>query len=115
MFKVSERAAEALHEALDANERDESDVFRLTASLEGVDLQIGEQQDGDQIITHGDRDVLAVQSDAADALDGAVLDAVQTEAGPRLVLQGPDSTMAEEDEAPDRGRGSRRDGSSESI
>jgi hypothetical protein len=91
MLKVSDKAAAALHEALDANDAEESDLFRLSASLDGIDLTIGQPADGDQIVTHADRDVLAVEADASDALDNATLDAVETDDGPRLVLEPPDS------------------------
>ena len=89
MLKVSDKAAAALHEALDANDAGESDVFRLSATMEGIDLTIGPREDGDQVVTHASRDVLAVEPDASDALDNATLDAVETDDGPRLVLEPP--------------------------
>jgi hypothetical protein len=91
MLKVSEKAAAALYEALDANGADPSDVFRLSATMDGIDLAIGQREDGDQIVSHHSRDVLAVEHDASDALDNATLDAVETDDGPRLVLEPPDS------------------------
>ena len=90
MLTVSERAASVLHDALAADEAGEEELFRLTGSGDDLTLLIGGARKDDQLITHERRGVLAIAADIAGAFDGAVLDAMDTPEGPRLILRGPD-------------------------
>lgn len=89
MLQVSDRAAAVLHETLDENTEDTQDVLRLAMTEEGLALAVGGQQDGDQVVEHEARPVLAVPRDLAGLLDGASIDAVETPEGVRLVFDAP--------------------------
>lgn len=89
MLQVSERAAAILHETLDENTDDASDVLRLAMTEDGLALAIGAQEDGDQVVEHAQRAVLAIPRDLSGLLDGASIDAVETPEGTRLVFDAP--------------------------
>lgn len=87
MLNVTEKAAGALLESLDASKSEESQLLRLTRAAEGLGLALDQERDGDQVVEHDERKILVVEQDISQALDGATLDAVDTPEGPRLVLQ----------------------------
>lgn len=89
MLNVTEKAAAALHDSLEANREEESQVLRLTPSGEGLGIALDEEQEGDDVILHEDRKVLVIAPAIAEALDGATIDAVDTPQGHRLVLEPP--------------------------
>jgi Fe-S cluster assembly iron-binding protein IscA len=91
MINVTEKAAEALSETLDANRKEDSaQVLRLVSSEQGFGLGLDEERDGDQVVTHDERTVLVIESSVAQAFDGAVVDAVPSPEGPRIVIQPPE-------------------------
>jgi Fe-S cluster assembly iron-binding protein IscA len=92
MLTVTEKAAEALSDALQAADSDDSHVLRLASSGEGLGLALDEERDGDQVVVHEERKVLVIEAEVAQALTGAVVDAVDTPEGRRLVLQSPDGS-----------------------
>ncbi len=89
MINVSEKAASALHDTLAENSNDGDELLRLTATPEGFGLVLGREQEGDQVVRHQDRAVLAVEREVADELDGATIDTMETPEGERLVFRGP--------------------------
>lgn len=89
MISVTDKAAEVLHRSLEENEETEEDVFRIEMTNEGIALALGSERDGDQLVEHENRTVLAIEFDIATALDGASIDAVETPDGTRLVFESP--------------------------
>jgi len=87
MLNVTDKAAAALHESLEASTSEESHALRLTRTAEGLALALDEQREGDQVVEHDDRTVLVIEEEISRALAGATLDATETPEGPRLVLQ----------------------------
>lgn len=87
MLSVTDKAAAALHESLEASTTEESQALRLTRTAEGLALSLDEQREGDQVVQHDDRTVLVIEEEISSALAGATLDATETPEGPRLVLQ----------------------------
>ena len=90
MLNVTENAAKTLHETLQENRTEETQVLRLTSSQDGLGLALDTEQEGDQIVEHEQEKVLVVAPAIAEALTGATFDAVDTPEGKRLVLQSPD-------------------------
>ena len=90
MLNVTDKAASALRESLQASSERDSDVLRLTEADEGLGLVLGEEQEGDQVIEHGDRKILVIGPTIAEALDGVTMDAVETPGGQQLVLKRPE-------------------------
>jgi Fe-S cluster assembly iron-binding protein IscA len=86
MIQVSEKAAEALHATLEQNQTEPTDVLRIEQSDAGLALSIGAQHDGDQLVDHGNRVILAIDAEVADALSGATIDAVEAPGGLQLVV-----------------------------
>lgn len=86
MIQVSDKAAEALHATLEQNQTDPTDVLRIEQSDSGLALSIGAQHDGDQLIDHDDRVILAIDSKVSEALSGATIDAVEAPGGLQLVV-----------------------------
>ena len=86
MIQVSEKAAEALHATLEQNQSDPSDVLRIEQSDTGLALSIGEQHDGDQLVDHEQRVILAIDPAVSEALSGATIDAVEAPGGLQLVV-----------------------------
>ncbi len=94
MVNVSDKAAAALHETLQQNESDTTEVLRFTETEEGYALTLGEQRDGDELVRHADRVVLAIEPELSEAFDGATIDAVDTPEGTRLIFQAPPGAPA---------------------
>jgi|FLYL01.1.fsa_nt_gi Fe-S cluster assembly iron-binding protein IscA len=93
MLNVTDKAAAALHETLNANttEENQDQLLRLTRSGDGLGLALDEERDGDQVISHDDKKILVVDNEISQALDGATIDAVETPEGARLVLETPEA------------------------
>ena len=65
-------------------------VLRLEPVGENqVGLVAGEPIESDQVVERDGADVLHVPAPVANALDGATIDSVDTEAGPRLSITAP--------------------------
>lgn len=90
MLNVTDNAAALLHESLDASKAEESQVLRLTRAAEGLALTLDEEREGDQVVEHDDCKVLVIESQIAEAMHGATMDAVETPEGRRLFLQSPE-------------------------
>jgi Fe-S cluster assembly iron-binding protein IscA len=91
MITVTDKAASALHETLDANAKDgDAAVLRLVSSEEGLTLGLDRERSDDQVITHDERTILVIESSLSQAYDGAVVDAVDSPEGTRLVIQPPE-------------------------
>ena len=92
MLEVTDAAIDCLGEAIESQEIGEAQAFRLTiAAPDQLGLTVGEEQEGDQVITQGDRTVLLVDPETSGTLDGAALDAVETPDGPRLTMRPADT------------------------
>jgi Fe-S cluster assembly iron-binding protein IscA len=91
VVNASERALEAMSGVLESRGAGEGEALRLAAGSEGqFGLVLDEQQEGDQVITRGERPVLYVDSEISSKLDGATLDVTDTPEGARLTLRPPE-------------------------
>jgi Fe-S cluster assembly iron-binding protein IscA len=88
MLNVTDKATAVLRTALDESTREEQHVLRIERSGDNLTLRIDEKRDGDQVVSDGGGDLLVVEPQVSDALDGATLDAVDSDQGARLVLKG---------------------------
>ena len=84
---VSQNAAQALHDTLMQNGRDDSDVIRIAQTEEGLALALGKTESDDETFDHQDRTVLAIAPEVATALRETTLDTVEEEGGTRLILR----------------------------
>ncbi len=73
MISLSDRAGEALREALER--RHDPRVFRLSPKDHNYDLHLDEVHPGDQVISYSGRPVLAVDQRVAAAYHGTLIDA----------------------------------------
>lgn len=90
MLSVTEQAAEVLTKTLESNEIPDGQGLRLARNDAGeFGLAVDERREGDQIVSSGEREVLFVESEVADALDGAILDVAEAPDGARLALRMP--------------------------
>ena len=89
MLHVTEKASEFLNQSLEASRENDDEVLRLVRAGEGLALAISEERDDDQVVEREDRKVLVIEPAISQALDGTVIDAVDTPEGPRLTLQSP--------------------------
>jgi len=89
MLEVSERAREALKQALDANSSDAEQGLRLTITgPDQLGLGIDVERPGDHIFEHEGAKVLMVDEKMADMVSEMSLDVQETDAGPTLMLGG---------------------------
>lgn len=90
MLSVTEQAADVLTKTLEANEIPDGQGLRLARNQSGeFGLAVDERREGDQIVSANDRELLFVESEISDALDGAVLDVTEAPDGARLALRMP--------------------------
>jgi len=90
MLNVTEPAANLLHKTLEHKAEDDG-ILRLTRSGEGLGLVVDMEKEGDQIVAHDGRNVLAVDPDLSRELEGVVMDLVEAPEGPRLAMTAPDA------------------------
>jgi Fe-S cluster assembly iron-binding protein IscA len=75
MITVTERAATALEELLSSSNAQPGQGVKLIPSDGGqVGMTIDAPSEGDEVVSRGDAPLLIVDSDIADALDGARID-----------------------------------------
>lgn len=98
MLSVTDAAVKELSDILDQTNASSDQCIRLVQNEDALALQMGEQRAGDQVISGEERPVLLIDSDLSQALEGATLDAVETDEGKQLMLVGT--------EPGDRGEGS---------
>lgn len=84
---VSDTAMDALSRALDSSKQNDNDLLRISRSDNRLELTLGAQEAGDDILEWEEKQVLAVSPEARELLDGFVLDAETTEQGMALVLR----------------------------
>jgi hypothetical protein len=90
MISVTEKATAALNDTLNANLKGKSSkLLRLVSSEAGFGLNLDEEREGDQVVKHEDRPVLVIESSVAESFDGAVVDAVDSPEGRKIVIQPP--------------------------
>ena len=88
MLEVTDAAINHLGEAIESQEVGEAQAFRLVESApQQLGLTLGEEQEGDQVFTRGDRTVLLVDPEISGTLDGAVLDTAESPDGTSLTLR----------------------------
>lgn len=88
MLTVTDTAAAHLAELLDnANAADET-VVRFVPQGQTLALQLGNEQAGDQTFQHGEKVVLAVEPEIAEALADKKLELESSEEGKRLAISG---------------------------
>jgi Fe-S cluster assembly iron-binding protein IscA len=88
MLSVTDAAVKELSGLLDQTEAASSQCIRLIQQDDALALQVDEPQEGDQVVADDDRPVLLVDADLASALQGATLDAVDTQDGTQLMIVG---------------------------
>lgn len=86
MLKVTDSAAALIGEILEVNRVNEFDVFRLSRAGEDLGLAIDREREGDHVVPSGDRNVLVMEPEIAEAFGDTTLDAVDTEGGQELAL-----------------------------
>jgi Fe-S cluster assembly iron-binding protein IscA len=86
MLNVTERAADMLQQKLIEHGDDSAEVLRLQRQDAGIGLAIDREAEGDEVVEHDGRPLLAIDSDLARELDGAKIDLVDTPEGPRLTF-----------------------------
>lgn len=92
MLSVTDKAVDILAQSLEASEANEGQSLRLARTPQGeFGLAIDEEREGDQVVKHAEKPILVVDQEVSSALDGAVLDVVESPEGQRLTLR-----MAEE-------------------
>lgn len=88
MLTITDPAAAHLAELLEnANAADEA-VVRFVPQGETLTLQLGSEQSGDRTFQHGEKVVLAVEPEIAEALADKKLELQSTEEGSRLAISG---------------------------
>lgn len=93
MINVTEKAVDALAGSLQATEASPEQSLRLARTSQGeYGLAVDEEREGDQVIKQEERAVLLIDEEVSAALNGAVLDVVDSPEGQRLSLR-----MAEQD------------------
>jgi len=95
MLNVTDQAAGVLHQTLEQSQEDDSDILRVTVGDRGLGLEVSRQEEGDQVVEHGGRGVLAIEDNLARELDGATLDLQETPEGPRLIFEPPSQESPE--------------------
>lgn len=96
MVEVTERAKDELQGILNANTSDPEMRLRLVSSQEGgLSLMLDGERTGDQIVAHGEQNILLVDSDVATMVGEVTLDCLDAEEGKRLVLVPQDMTAEE--------------------
>ena len=89
MLEVSERAREALKQALDANTSDPEQGLRLTITgADQLGLGVDVERPGDQVYEHEGAKVLIVDSNMAEMVSEMSLDIGEKEDGLRLMMVG---------------------------
>jgi Fe-S cluster assembly iron-binding protein IscA len=84
---VTERAAEELKETLREHATDDEQALRLTPAPGDVFvLTLDVEQEGDEVVESEGTKLLLMDASVAPALDGIILDCVDTPEGPRLTL-----------------------------
>jgi len=88
-LSITPNASSALKEALERNEREGDEVYRLVQDSDGnVTLSLDQQQEQDQLLTHEGEPVLLVGPPVAEALSGLTLD-VDLQKGHFILYQTP--------------------------
>lgn len=88
MLTVTDTAAAHLAELLDNAEAADEAVVRFVPQGQTLTLQLGSEQSGDQTFQHGEKTVLAVEPEIAQALADKRLELQATEEGERLAISG---------------------------
>ena len=86
MLNVTDKAATFLGKALDAQKQNDSEVFRLNRSGQDLGFGIDEEHEGDQVVQADDRNVLVIESELSEELDGTTIDTIDTPKGEGLTL-----------------------------
>lgn len=91
MLSVTDAAVQELSDLLQQTDSAESQCVRLIQTDDALGLRLDTPQEGDQVVSDEDRPVLLVEPALAEALEGATLDAVDTQDGRQLMLVGNES------------------------
>ena len=101
MLSITEQAADVLTKTLESNDIPDGQGLRLARNAAGeFGLAVDEKRDGDHIVAASEREVLFVDQDVSQALDGAVLDVTEAPDGTRLALKMPGDEPPDGDAAP---------------
>lgn len=91
MLNVTDAAIEQLTEMLDQADVDAAQGIRLIEDQGEVGLRVDAPQEGDQVVSTGERPVLLIEPRLSAALDGATLDATDMPEGKQLTLVSDDA------------------------
>ncbi len=88
MVTVTELAKEELKNILSAAGMSDPEVgLRLAPAATGqFGLMTNKEQEGDQVVEHGDSKVLMIGTELTDTLEGVTIDCQDTAEGSRLVM-----------------------------
>ena len=90
MLIVTAQAAEELKTMAEAEVTDPEEAFRLVpAGPQELGLAVDTLREGDQVVEHEGVKVLLVGDDLADAVDGLVIDCIDTPEGRRFTISRP--------------------------
>ena len=97
MLTVTERAGQELKGILSAHATDPKHVLRIEANAQGFNLWIGEVVEGDAVVGSQETAVLHVAPELGQALEriSMVIDMVETNEGPHLVIYRGDEAVLE--------------------
>lgn len=87
MPAITKEAGDYLVQLLDNNNAPEGNSIRLVADGPALKMTIDSEQEGDTVLSHDERVVLAVEGPIAERIGDATFDVEQTPNGPKLVLK----------------------------
>jgi len=101
MINITESAVQELKAALSENQSDSDQVFRLDIDIDSEEcsFQLGQKQEGDEIVEKDGVAILAMSPEASEAFAEATIDCVNTPQGTCLTIYGGSDTGDEEPEA----------------
>lgn len=74
MIDVTIAARVILRRTLERYQRDVTDVLRIAREAGGFKAFVGREVDGDELIDHDGRTILAIDAELSSELDGAIID-----------------------------------------
>jgi Fe-S cluster assembly iron-binding protein IscA len=89
MVMVTSQAVEVIRATLDEARTEPGQTLRLVPKPEGrFRLRLDEERKGDRVVKAAGEKILVMSPDAAEALSGAVIDARDSDEGPKLAIRG---------------------------
>jgi hypothetical protein len=86
---VTDTALDVLARALDSSRQSEGELLRLSRQENRLELNVAEEEAGDEVLQWEERPILAISPEARELLEGFELDTESTDDGLALVLREP--------------------------